>query len=81
MFCDIDLTACMPFQFLQNSFRALNKREYLKIIFLISHRNHNVVTPHLKLLIEMVQVKGHNICFYEELTKIIPNYHQILHFI
>ena len=23
-------------------------------------------------------MRGHNICFYEELTKIIPNYHQIL---
>ena len=23
-------------------------------------------------------MRGHNLCFYEELTKIIPNYHQIL---
>ena len=23
-------------------------------------------------------MRGHNICFYAELTKIIPNYHQIL---
>ena len=37
-----------------------------------------VVTPHLNRLIETVQMRGHNICFYAELTKIIPNYHQIL---
>ena len=36
------------------------------------------VTPHLNRLIETVQMRGHNICFYAELTKIIPNYHQIL---
>ena len=29
-----------------NKHRALDKREYLMIIFLISHRNHDVV-PHL----------------------------------
>ena len=33
------------------------------------------VTPHL------IQMRGHNICLYAELTKIIPNYHQILPFI
>ena len=48
------------------------------IIFLISHRNHYVVTPHLNRLTETVQMRGYNICFYVELTKIIPNYHQIL---
>ena len=37
-----------------------------------------VVTPHLNRLNETVQMRGHNICFYAELTKIIPNYHQIL---
>ena len=37
-----------------------------------------VVTPHLNRLDETVQMRGHNICFYAELTKIIPNYHQIL---
>ena len=36
------------------------------------------MTPHLNRLIETVQMKGHNICFYAELTKIIPNYHKIL---
>ena len=46
------------------------------IIFLISHRN--FVTPHLNGLVEMAQMRIHNICFYAELTKIIPNYHQIL---
>ena len=37
-----------------------------------------VVTPHLNRLDEAVQMRGHNICFYAELTKIIPNYHQTL---
>ena len=46
------------------------------IIFLISHRNH-VVTPHLKRLVETVHLRGHNM-FYAELTKDIPNYHQLL---
>ena len=36
------------------------------------------MTPHLNRLVETVQMKGHNICFYAELTIIIPNYHQIL---
>ena len=36
-----------------------------------------VVTPHLNHLAETVQTTGHAICFYEELIKIIPNYHQI----
>ena len=37
-----------------------------------------VVTPHLSRLDETIQMRGHNICFYAKLTKIIPNYHQIL---
>ena len=37
-----------------------------------------VVTPHLNRLIETVQMRGHNICFYVESTKIIPYYHKIL---
>ena len=37
-----------------------------------------VVTPRLNRLIETVQTRGHNISFYAELTKIIPNYHQII---
>ena len=40
-----------------------------------------VVTPHLNRLDETVQMRGHNICFHTELTKNIPNYHQILPFI
>ena len=51
------------------------------IIFLISHQNHMFVTPHLNRLIKTVQMSGHNICFHAELTKIIPNYQQILHLI
>ena len=31
-----------------------------------------VVTPHLKGLIETVQMRGNKICFYAELTKITP---------
>ena len=53
------------------------------IIFLISHFSLKpyVVTPHLNRLIETVQMRGHSICFYAELTKIIPNYPQILRLI
>ena len=29
----------------------------------------NVVTTHLNRLVETVQMRGHNICFYAELTK------------
>ena len=36
------------------------------------------VTPHLNCLFERVQMRGHNLCFYAELTNIISNYHQIL---
>ena len=36
------------------------------------------MTPHLNRLIETVQMRGHNIRFYAELRKIIPNYRQIL---
>ena len=36
-----------------------------------------VVTPHLNCL-KTVQTRDHNICFDAELTKIIPDYHQIL---
>ena len=43
--------------------RSLDKKEYL-MIFL--------------RLIKMIQMRGHNICLYAELIKIIPNYHQIL---
>ena len=53
----------------------------------------SVVTPHLNLLIDTVQMRDHNMflshrdgseegsqpmCLYAELTKITPNYHQIL---
>ena len=37
-----------------------------------------IVTPCLNHLDETVQMRSHNIHFYAELTKIIPNYHQIL---
>ena len=62
-----------------NKHIALDKREYLMIMFLISQRN-NVVVPHLNCLVEAVQMMGHSICFYAELTKIILTYHQLLLF-
>ena len=34
------------------------------------------MTPHLNRLGETVQMRGHIICFYAELTKIIHNYRQ-----
>ena len=34
------------------------------------------VTPHLNCLNKMVQMRGHNVCFYAELTYIISSYHQ-----
>ena len=37
-----------------------------------------VVTTHLNRPVETVQMRGHNIYFYAELTKIVPSYHQIL---
>ena len=48
------------------------------IIFSYFSSKPYVVTPHLNGLDETVQMRGHNICFYAELTKIIPSYHQIL---
>ena len=36
------------------------------------------MTPHLNRLVETAQMRGENICFYAELTKLIFNYHQIL---
>ena len=58
----------------------LCKKEYLRIFFLISSKPY-VIIPHLNLFIKTVQMRGHNICFYAELTKNIPNYHQIFPFI
>ena len=36
------------------------------------------MTPHLNRLLKTVQMRGHNIYFDAELTKIIPDYHLIL---
>ena len=33
--------------------------------------------PSSNCLVEMVQLKGHSMCFYVELTKNIPDYDQI----
>ena len=51
--------------------RALDKRENLMILFLISQPY--VVTPHLNRLAETVQMRGHNICFNGKIRKIIHN--------
>ena len=46
-------------------------------IFSYSSFKPYVVVPYLNHLDETVQMRGHNIWFYAELTNIIPNYHQI----
>ena len=48
------------------------------IIFLFLIKTIYVLTPHLNRLVKMVQMRSHNIRFHAKLTKIIPNYHQIL---
>ena len=45
--------------------RALDKREYLMIVFSYCSSKPYVVTPHLNRLNETVQVRGHNICFMQ----------------
>ena len=54
------------------------------IIFPISHPNY-MLLPLIKTvslsLIETVQMRGHNIWFYAELTKKFPNHHQILSYL
>ena len=35
-----------------------------------------VVAPYLNRLIETVQMRSHKVCFYAEITEIIPNYHK-----
>ena len=66
---------CQELQSVLDIYRALDKREYLMILFLISHRNDmswpliwNVSSRRFRW-----GVGGHNIWFYAELTKIIPN--------
>ena len=60
--------------------RALDKRGPLMIIEgkLFFPLKPYVMTPHLNRLNETVQMRGHNICFHSELTKIYPNYQQIV---
>ena len=60
--------------------RALDKK-YLMIIqdnFSYFSIKPYLVTPHLNCFFKVVQMKGHNIWFSPELTKIIPDYHQML---
>ena len=44
--------------------RALNKREYLMIIFFYLSSKQYVVSPHLNRLVKTVQMGGHNIFFH-----------------
>ena len=60
----------------QNTFKALDKRIFDDNFLYLSLKPY-VVTPHLNRLVETVQMRGHNVYFYAELTKIIPNYHHI----
>ena len=63
---------------LQSNFRALVKKGYLMIIednFSYFSLKSYVVTPHLNCLDETVQMRGHNLRFYAELTK---NYSYLL---
>ena len=63
---------------IKNKNRALDKREeYLMIIFYCFLSKPYVETPHLNRLAETVSDEGPQQMFYAELTKIIPNYHQI----
>ena len=34
--------------------------------------------PYLNRLDETFQIRGHDICLYAEMTRIIPNYHLLL---
>ena len=45
--------------------RALDKREYLMIIFSYFSLKPYFVTPNLNRLVETVQVRGQNICFLQ----------------
>ena len=50
--------------------RALEMREYSDEIFFYMSLKPYVVTPHLNSLVETAQIRGQNICFYAELTKL-----------
>ena len=58
--------------------RALDKMGVFVDNFSYFSSNPYVVTPNLNRLDETAQMKGHHICYYAEITKITPNYHQIL---
>ena len=73
----IETNLVLNFVFMPNS-RVLDNREYFDDNFSYFSLKPYVVTSHLNHRIVMVQMRGHNICFYAELTKIIPNYQHIL---
>ena len=57
--------------------RALDKREYLMIIFLFLIKT-ICCDPSSEPSPQDGSDEGNNMCFFAELTKFIPNYHQIL---
>ena len=64
--CNIFILLLLGFSPLSIESRALDKREYLMIIldnFSYFSMKPYVVTPHLSRLVEMVQMRGHNIRF------------------
>ena len=63
------------FVYCMKSLRALDKREYLRIIFLIETI---CCDPSSELSRRDDFDEGSQHMFYAELKKIIPNYHQIL---
>ena len=79
----VDMTADLGLHCCSDLSRALDKRGYLMIIednYSYFSLKPYVMTPNLNCPDETVQMRGHNICFYADLTKIIPNHHQILPF-
>ena len=72
---DPDASCCLQSQHFCQSSR--DKGVFDDIFSYFSFKPY-VVTPHLNCLVETVQMRGHNIWLYAELTKIVPNYHQIL---
>ena len=59
----------------QALFSLIDKSKKKIVLFLIETI---YCYPHLNRGVKTVQMSGYITCFYAELTKIIPNYHQIL---
>ena len=69
----MQLDKFLPFFALQDPHRARYEGVFdnNQVVFFYFSLNLHVVTPPLNPLIEMVQMRDHNICFYAELTIII----------